>query len=74
MAPTDPGQKLSFALSDQETGQKQNGQDLSVPAQSLALVAVLGLLSSVALSPARVLPVYHLFSATLQPGDISILH
>lgn len=73
VAQTDPRSNLSLSLSGQETGQKQKGQNFSVPAQFLALVAALGSLSSVALSSARVLPVYHLFPTPLRPGDSATL-
>ena len=73
MAQTDPHQTMSLALSRQETGQKQKGQNFSVPAQFLALVSALGSLSSVALSSARVQQVYHRLPPTLLPGDISTL-
>jgi hypothetical protein len=73
LALTDPHSTLSLALSGQETGQKQKGQNRSVPAQFMALVSALGSLSSVALSSARVPAVYHLSSLSLHPGDISTL-
>ena len=73
MAQTDPDRRLSFSLSGQKAGQKQNGQILAVSAQLMALASALGSLSSVALSSARVAPVYHPFSSTLRQGDISTL-
>lgn len=73
MAQTKPSQNLSLALSGQKTGQKQKGQNRSAPAQFMALVSALGSLSSVALSSARAQLVYHLFPASLRPGDISTL-
>jgi len=49
---------MSFALFGQKAGQKQKGQILAVSAQLMALVSALRSLSSVALSSARVTPVY----------------
>jgi hypothetical protein len=75
MAQIDPQLTLSFSLSGQKTGQKQKGQNRSVPAQFMALVAALGSLSSVALrkASARVPAVYHLSPSSLHRGDISTL-
>jgi len=73
MAQTDSDRRLSFSLASQKAGQKQKGQILAVSAQLMALVSALGSLSSVALSSARVAPVYHPFSSTLPQGDISTL-
>src|SRR3972149_8476364 len=73
LAQTDAEPTLSLSLYGQETGQKQNGQYLPVPAQFMALVSALGSLSRVALSSARALPVYHRLPPTLLPGDISTL-
>jgi len=64
---------MSVALLGQKAGQKQKGQILAVSAQLMALVSALRSLSSVALSSARVPSVYHPFSASLRPGDISTL-
>ena len=64
---------MSLSLTGQNTGQKQKGQSLPVPAQCMAPVSALRSLSSVALSSARVQPVYHLFLCTLLRGDISTL-
>ena len=68
-----PQQIMSLSLTRQKAGQKQKGQILAVSAQLMALVSALGSLSSVALSSARVLPVYHPFSLSLLQGDISTL-
>ncbi|HSG45340.1 MAG TPA: hypothetical protein VLA72_19520 [Anaerolineales bacterium] len=65
---------MSFALFSQKAGQKQKGQILAVSAQLMALVSALRSLSSVALSSARVAPVYQPFTASLPKGDISTLH
>ena len=73
MAQIIPDQKLSLSLSSQKAGQKQKGQILAVSAQLMALVSALRSLSSVALSSARVLPVYHLLPTPLRQGDISTL-
>lgn len=69
-----PDQRLSFSLSSQKAGQKQKGQILAVSAQLMALVSALRSLSSVALSSARVSPVYHPFLTPLRQGDILTLH
>ena len=66
MPQTNPDPTLSLSLSRQKAGQKQKGQILSVSAQLMALVSALRSLSSVALSSARVSPVYHLFPLSLQ--------
>jgi hypothetical protein len=73
MAQTNLDRAVSLSLSGQKAGQKQKGQILSVSAQLMALVSALGSLSSVALSSARVLPVYHPFPLPLLQGDISTL-
>src|SRR3990172_4992800 len=73
LAQTDPQPALSLSLSGQKTGQKQKGQNRSVPAQFMALVSALGSLSSVALPSARVPAVYHLSPSSLPRGDISTL-
>jgi hypothetical protein len=73
MAQTNPERTVSLSLSGQTAGQEQKGQILSVSAQLMALGSALGSLSSVALSSARVLPVYHPFSLSLLQGDISTL-
>jgi len=73
MAQINPDQTLSLSLSSQKAGQKQKGQILAVSAQLMALVSALRSLSSVALSSARVRPVYHLFPSPLRQGDISTL-
>jgi len=73
LAQIDPQPTASLALSGQKTGQKQKGQNRSVPAQFMALVSAPGSLSSVALSSARVPAVYHLSPFSLHPGDISTL-
>ena len=65
---------MSLALIGQKAGQKQKEQILAASAQHMALVSALRSLSSVALPSARVSSVYHPFSASLQHGDISILH
>ena len=64
---------MSLALFGQKAGQIQKGQILAVSAQLMALVSALRSLSSVALSSARVTPVYQPFSASLRLGDISTL-
>ena len=74
MPQTNPDPTLSLSLSRQKAGQKQKGQILSVSAQLMALVSALRSLSSVALSSARVSPVYHSLSLPLRLGDISTLH
>ena len=68
-----PDRRLSFSLPSQKAGQKQQGQILAVSAQLMALVSALRSLSSVALSSARVSPVYHPFLTPLRQGDISTL-
>jgi len=73
MADPKPQQIMSFALPGQKAGQKQKGQSLAVSAQLMALVSALRSLSSVALSSARVTPVYQPFSASPRLGDISTL-
>ena len=73
MAQTNPERTVSLSLSGQKAGQKQKGQILSVSAQLMALASALRSLSSVALSSARVTPVYQPFSASLLQGDISTL-
>jgi hypothetical protein len=73
MAQINPDRRLSFSLSCQKAGQKQKGQILAVSAQLMALVSALRSLSSVALSSARVSPVYHPFPTPLRQGDISTL-
>jgi hypothetical protein len=73
MPQINPDRRLSFSLSSQKAGQKQKGQILAVSAQLMALVSALRSLSSVALSSARVSPVYHPFPTTLRQGDISTL-
>ena len=73
MAQINPDRRLSLSLSSQKAGQKQNGQILAVSAQLMALVSALRSLSSVALSSARVPPVYHPFPTSLRQGDISTL-
>ena len=83
MAQINPDRRLSFSLSSQKAGQKQKGQILAVSAQLMALVSALRSLSSVALSSARVLPVYHILFPRpfvrvtfllCRKGDISTLH
>jgi hypothetical protein len=64
---------MSLSLIGQKAGQKQKGQILAVSAQLMALVSALRSLSSVALSSARVSPVYQPFSASFQQGDNSTL-
>ena len=73
MAQINPVRRLSLSLSSQKAGQKQKGQILAVSAQLMALVSALRSLSSVALSSARVSPVYHPFLTPLRQGDISTL-
>ena len=73
MAQIYPDRRLSLSLLSQKAGQKQKGQILAVSAQLMALVSALRSLSSVALSSARVLPVYHLLPTPLRQGDISTL-
>ena len=73
MAQTNPERTVSLSLAGQKAGQKQKGQILSVSAQLMALGSALRSLSSVALSSARVTPVYQPFYASLLQGDISTL-
>jgi hypothetical protein len=73
MVQINPDLRSSFSPSSQKAGQKQKGQILTVSAQLMALVSALGSLSSVALSSARVSPVYPPFPSPLPQGDISTL-
>ena len=72
MAKIDMVWPVSLSLSAKNWAERKE-QSLLGSAQSSALVSALRSLSSVALSSARVLSVYHVFLSTLRKGDISTL-
>jgi hypothetical protein len=82
MAHPEIGWLMSLSLFGQRLGRKQKGSALAASAQSSAFVSALRSLSSVALSSARMLSVYHAFFPTpakgtsllCRIGDISTLH
>jgi hypothetical protein len=72
MAQTDLGRRLSLALLAKDWAERK-GQSVSHSAPVFGLVPALRLLSSRAVSSARVPRVYHISQSTLGKGDISIL-